>query len=79
MVANQDLQLHHITTLLTRQTPDLQTTATKRGGSDIIDLTMDHHELEHSKKQDLKATPQTKRRDVSIDRVIHMVDNTRMA
>ena len=80
MVENQDRQLHHITTLLsTRPTPEPQTTAAKRGGSEIIDLTMDHHELEHSKKQDLKATPQTKGRNVSAQGIIHMVDNVRLA
>jgi hypothetical protein len=68
----------YITALLARQTPAPPTTATKRAGSDIIDLTIDHQKLEH-KKQDLKETPQDKSRNIPINQVIYMVDNIRMA
>ena len=77
MVANQDRQLNYITTLLSRQALETKTTATKRGGSDVINLTMDHYEMEN-KKQDLKATPQNRNRD-RINKVINMVDNIHMA
>ena len=78
MVAAQDRRLNHLTTLLSRQVSAPQTTATKRGGSHVIDLTMDHHEMEH-KKQDIKATPQNRNRNISINKVIDMVDSVHMA
>ena len=77
MVENQDRQLQRITTILSRQSDVPGTAAIKRNQS-IIDLTMDHHELEN-KKQDLKATPQHRPRNISLKRVIDMVDSVHTA
>ena len=85
MISNQERHLRHITTMLHNQrlaasTPPTtsHSTANKRAGSEVIDLTMDHHELEN-KKQDLKSTPDARTRTIPIGHVINIVDNIRMA
>lgn len=74
MFANQDQQLSHIAAFLTHTVATPGPTESGKQPPEMVDLTMDNEDLEH-KKQDVKQTPQHQRRELTMQSVVHMVDN----